>query len=140
MPASSARPAAWPGLLRGRKFRQDAAHPFRPEAAIGGEYERIFDICDRFYAIFGLTYRYRLGTRPEKFIGDVSTWDSAERILTDILEERTGGRYDLEPGDGAFSTDGVDVAERPAPIVAAPTTGASDTKTEPAAWDQAGAA
>ena len=103
------RSGALHGLLRVQKFQQDDAHIFLPEAEIGAEYRRIFDICDRFYSIFGLTYRYRLGTRPAKFIGDVSTWDSAERILTEILEERTGGDYDLEPGDGAFYGPKIDI-------------------------------
>lgn len=97
------------GLLRVQKFQQDDAHIFVRTEQIREEYERIFDICDRFYSIFGLAYRFRLGTRPEKFIGDVETWDTAEATLTDILDARTGGDYEREDGDGAFYGPKIDI-------------------------------
>jgi threonyl-tRNA synthetase len=97
------------GLLRVQKFQQDDAHIFvRPEQ-IRDEYERIFDICERFYSVFGLAYRFRLGTRPEKFIGDVETWDGAEATLQGILDARTGGDYEHEVGGGAFYGPKIDI-------------------------------
>ncbi|MDT0262458.1 threonine--tRNA ligase [Jatrophihabitans lederbergiae] len=97
------------GLLRVQAFRQDDAHIFLPEAEIGAEIQRIFDIADRFYGVFGLKYRLRLGTRPEKFIGDVATWDLAESTLRDVLEERAPGEYIVVEGDGAFYGPKIDI-------------------------------
>jgi threonyl-tRNA synthetase len=97
------------GLLRVQRFQQDDAHIFVRPAQIHDEYERIFDICERFYSIFGLSYRFRLGTRPEKFVGDPATWDEAEKTLTSILDARTGGDYEREDGGGAFYGPKIDI-------------------------------
>src|SRR3989344_3657655 len=42
------------GLLRVREFRQDDAHVFVTEEQIGEEYERIFEIVERFYSLMGM--------------------------------------------------------------------------------------
>ena len=99
------------GLLRTQHIQQDDAHIFVTEEQIAEEYRRIFDLADRFYRIFGLEYRLRLGTRPESFIGDVETWDRAEAELHGILSERTGGDdgYEVADGDGAFYGPKVDI-------------------------------
>jgi len=97
------------GLLRVQSFRQDDAHIFLPEREIGDEIGRIFDIADRFYGIFGLKYRLRLGTRPEKFIGDRETWNLAEGMLKDVLDRRTPAGYEILDGDGAFYGPKIDI-------------------------------
>jgi threonyl-tRNA synthetase len=97
------------GLLRVQSFRQDDAHIFLPAAEIGAEIGRIFDIADRFYGIFGLKYRLRLGTRPEKFIGDRETWDLAEGMLKEVLDARVEGGYEILEGDGAFYGPKIDI-------------------------------
>jgi threonyl-tRNA synthetase len=102
------------GLLRCQKFVQDDAHVFVTTDQIRDEYERIFDICDRFYKIFDLDYRLRLGTRPEGFLGEQETWDAAEATLKSILQERTDGDYDLEKGGGAFYGPKIDILMRDA--------------------------
>lgn len=96
------------GLLRVREFRQDDAHIFVPEEEIGAEYERIFEIVERFYSIFGMSYKFRLGTRPESFMGEVSTWDKAEAALKKILDN-SGKEYFILEGDGAFYGPKVDI-------------------------------
>ena len=58
------------GLLRVREFSQDDAHIFVSFDQIEKEYANIFKICEQFYAIFDLEYSFRLGTRPDKFMGD----------------------------------------------------------------------
>jgi threonyl-tRNA synthetase len=98
------------GLLRARRMQQDDAHIFISPDQIRDEYERIFEICDRFYGIFELNYSLRLGTRPDSFMGDVETWDAAEKELRAILEERMGpGRYAVEEGGGAFYGPKIDI-------------------------------
>lgn len=97
------------GLLRVQKFQQDDAHIFVRPDQIEAEYDRIFDICSRFYGIFGLEFSYRLGTRPEGYIGDVETWDRAEGTLERLLESRTDGKYSREDGGGAFYGPKIDI-------------------------------
>jgi threonyl-tRNA synthetase len=98
------------GLLRVRRMQQDDAHIFVTPDQIGDEYARIFEICDFYYSIFGLRYELRLGTRPDDYIGDLETWDRAERTLKTILDKRVGaGRYTVEEGDGAFYGPKIDI-------------------------------
>jgi threonyl-tRNA synthetase len=97
------------GLLRVQKFQQDDAHIFVTPDQIKDECEQIFDICDRFYGIFGLEYRFRLGTQPKSFLGDQEAWDEAVSTLTRILQERTGGNFEIEDGGGAFYGPKIDI-------------------------------
>jgi len=96
------------GLLRVREFRQDDAHIFLTEDQIGDEYRNIFEIVEKFYSIFGMTYTYRLGTRPESFMGDIETWNKAEVTLKSILDA-SGKTYTILEGDGAFYGPKVDI-------------------------------
>ncbi len=96
------------GLLRVREFRQDDAHCFVTEEQIGEEYEAIFEIVEKFYSIFGLKYSFRLGTRPEKFMGEAATWDKAEATLQEILK-KSGKEFTIAEKDGAFYGPKVDI-------------------------------
>lgn len=98
------------GLLRVQKFQQDDAHIFVSEDQIEEEYERIFALADLFYHVFGLTYKLRLGTRPESYVGDLATWEKAEWALKRILDEHVGpNNYLIAEGDGAFYGPKVDI-------------------------------
>jgi threonyl-tRNA synthetase len=97
------------GLLRVQKFQQDDAHIFIDPSQIDDEIQRIFDICDRFYGIFGLDFSYRLGTRPDSFIGDIETWNHAEDTLAAMLKDRTGAAFEQEDGGGAFYGPKIDI-------------------------------
>ena len=96
------------GLLRVREFRQDDAHVFVTEDQIGEEYEEIFKIVERFYSIFGMKYSFRIGTRPEKFMGEAKTWDKAEKTLENILK-KSNTNYEVAKGDGAFYGPKIDI-------------------------------
>lgn len=96
------------GLLRIREFRQDDAHIFIEEDQIKQAFEELFEITEKFYSIFGLEYRFRLGTRPEDFMGDPKLWDKAEGELKDILE-KSGKEYFVLEGDGAFYGPKIDI-------------------------------
>jgi len=96
------------GLFRVRMFSQDDSHNFITEDMIEEEYLSIFEIVERFYSIFGLEYSYRLGTRPDDFMGEKKTWDRAESILKNLLE-KSGKKYFIEEGDGAFYGPKVDI-------------------------------
>ena len=96
------------GLLRVREFRQDDAHCFVTEDQIGTEYEAIFEIVEKFYSLFNLTYSFRLGTRPESFMGEIATWDKAEETLKNILK-KNGHEFTIAEKDGAFYGPKVDI-------------------------------
>lgn len=96
------------GLFRVREFRQDDAHIFVSEDQIKEEYKRILEIVEKFYSIFHMKYSFRLGTRPEKFMGDRQTWDKAEKELKQILEE-SKREYSVEEEDGAFYGPKIDI-------------------------------
>jgi threonyl-tRNA synthetase len=63
-----------------------------------------------FYSIFDLKYSFRLGTRPEGYIGDLETWNKAEAVLRRILDKHFGpGNYTVAEGDGAFYGPKIDI-------------------------------
>ena len=96
------------GLLRAREFSQDDAHIFIEESQIKEEYRNIFEIVERFYSIFNLNYSFRLGTRPDKFMGDGKIWDKAEKELKEILVE-SKKPFNVLEGDGAFYGPKIDI-------------------------------
>lgn len=90
------------GLFRVRNFTQDDAHIFMTQDQIVHEIQELVRLFDYMYRIFDLDYYIELSTRPEdKYIGEIETWDRAEKALADALEEK-GIPYKLNPGDGAF--------------------------------------
>jgi threonyl-tRNA synthetase len=104
------RRGALHGLMRAQKFQQDDAHIFLTEEQIEAEFARIIALVRRFYAIFGLEYRFRLSTRPADSMGDPAVWDRAEAALHRILASAVGeGGYALGHGDGAFYGPKIDI-------------------------------
>ncbi len=89
------------GLTRVRQFSQDDAHCFVMESQIAEEVERLLRLVQRVYGDFGLAYAVKLSTRPEKFLGEVATWDHAEASLKQALEA-ANQPYTINAGDGAF--------------------------------------
>ncbi len=89
------------GLMRVRNFTQDDAHIFMTPDQIKDEIIGVMDLIDDFYSIFGFEYRIELSTRPEKFIGDVASWDIATDALKAALESK-GKDFVINEGDGAF--------------------------------------
>ena len=89
------------GLTRVRQFSQDDGHCFITEEQIGAEVAELIKLVQRVYGDFSLSYTAKLSTRPEKFLGDVPTWDHAEAALKQALE-RTAQPYTFDAGGGAF--------------------------------------
>ncbi len=96
------------GLTRVRQFSQDDAHCFITEDQIGEEVERLMRLVDRMYRDFGLDYAVELSTRPEKFLGELATWDHAESQLRGAIEA-SGTPYTVSEGDGSFYGPKIDV-------------------------------
>jgi threonyl-tRNA synthetase len=89
------------GLTRVRQFSQDDGHCFVMPEQIGDEVERLLRLIQRVYDDLGLSYDAKFSTRPDEFLGDIATWDSAEAQLRSALE-RAGMAYTLNAKDGAF--------------------------------------
>jgi len=90
------------GLFRVRAFTQDDAHIFMREDQITDEICNVILLYKMVYEVFGLNFNIELSTRPEdKYIGEISTWDNAEKALA-LACEKAGFEYKINPGDGAF--------------------------------------
>jgi len=68
------------GLTRVRRFQQDDAHIFCAPDQIKAEINNAITFMKDVYGIFGFEFELNLSTRPEKFLGDVATWDMAEAV------------------------------------------------------------
>lgn len=72
----------------------------------------MFDFLKCIYGLFGFPFKLELSTRPEKYLGDLETWDMAESKLKEALNEFTafgGGQWELNEGDGAFYGPKIDI-------------------------------
>ena len=59
--------------------------------------------------MFGFTFKLKLSTRPEKYLGDIKTWDYAEEQLRQALNRFKGSDWELNEGDGAFYGPKIDI-------------------------------
>ncbi|KAK3320065.1 hypothetical protein B0T19DRAFT_433757 [Cercophora scortea] len=102
------------GLTRVRRFQQDDAHIFCREDQVKTEVADLFDFMRGFYGMLGLEFKLKLSTRPEKFMGEIETWDRAEDRLREALNEfaasNGGVTWELNAGDGAFYGPKIDIA------------------------------
>jgi threonyl-tRNA synthetase len=96
------------GLFRTRQFRQDDAHVFVRAEDIKSEFDKLMQMVEEMYAPFDLTYRFRFGTRPEKFMGDAKDWDHAEAVLEEALKD-SKKEYAKVDGEGAFYGPKIDI-------------------------------
>lgn len=101
------------GLTRVRRFQQDDAHIFCREDQIEDEIVDLFDFLRAVYGLLGFTFKMKLSTRPEKFMGERETWDMAEAKLRSALDgfaSSPGGTpWELNEGDGAFYGPKIDI-------------------------------
>ena len=80
------------------------------QSQIEQELSNIFEMCDKFYKIFGIKYSVELSTMPENHVGDDVVWSSAETILKSILDDRFGNnKYKINEREGAFFGPRIDI-------------------------------
>ncbi|KAI8926328.1 hypothetical protein BC831DRAFT_456787 [Entophlyctis helioformis] len=96
------------GLTRVRRFQQDDAHIFCRLEQLGAEMDGCLDFLQHIYGIFGFTFKLKLSTRPEKYLGEIETWNKAEKLLGDALD-RFGFPWEVNEGDGAFYGPKIDI-------------------------------
>ncbi len=93
------------GLSRVRAFAQDDAHVFCRMKDTKEEFLKIWDIVEIFYKKFGFELKVRISkhdpNNPEKYLGDKDLWAFAEKILTEIAENKKVPTYE-GIGEAAF--------------------------------------
>ncbi|KAF7714972.1 Threonine--tRNA ligase, cytoplasmic [Penicillium ucsense] len=97
------------GLTRVRKFQQDDTHIFCEPHQIMSEIEGLFDFLQTIYGLFGFTFKLKLSTRPEKYLGDLETWNFAEDQLKKAMTKFKGNDWVIDEGDGAFYGPKIDI-------------------------------
>lgn len=90
------------GLTRVRSLAQDDAHVYCTPDQLDSELDHFIAMTREVYAAFGFErVEVTLQTRPEKFLGRVELWDTAETALRRVLEN-AGYAVTVLPGEGAF--------------------------------------
>ena len=69
----------------------------------------MFDFLSAIYGLFGFTFKLKLSTRPEKYLGDIETWNYAEAQLKAAMTRFKGNDWTLNEGDGAFYGPKIDI-------------------------------
>ncbi len=97
------------GLTRVRKFSQDDAHIFCTKEQAKQEILNLLDFVKVVYTkVFNFEFKLKLSTRPDKFMGDLKTWEFAEKVLGDALTS-SGLSYRIKPGEGTFYAPKIDI-------------------------------
>lgn len=90
------------GVMRVRGFVQDDAHILCTEEQIGPEVAKFCKLLKQVYHDFGFNdLVVKFSTMPEDHVGDLATWERAEKGLADACHE-AGLEYEIQPGEGAF--------------------------------------
>jgi threonyl-tRNA synthetase len=96
------------GLLRVQEVTQDDSHIFATEDQIKNEISTLLKMVKSYYKSMTLEPKFFLSTRPDDFMGEIKTWDKAEKELKETLEEE-GLDYQIKEKDGAFYGPKIDV-------------------------------
>lgn len=76
---------------------------------ITSEIEGLFDFLQSIYGLFGFTFKLKLSTRPEKYLGELETWNYAEEQLKAAMTKFKGDDWTIDEGDGAFYGPKIDI-------------------------------
>jgi threonyl-tRNA synthetase len=87
------------GMMRVRTFCQDDAHLFVRPDQIEDEINRVIELIDHIYQVFGFEYKIELSTRPEDSMGSEELWNQAEQSLQNVLDNHSID-YRINEGDG----------------------------------------
>ena len=90
------------GMTRVRGFTQDDSHIFCRPDQVKEEVRNILRLTKHLYETFGFyEYKAYLSTRPEKYLGKLSSWEFAQKALKEVLEEEKVP-FEIDEGGGAF--------------------------------------
>ncbi|MEQ7122987.1 threonine--tRNA ligase [Actinopolymorpha sp. B11F2] len=97
------------GLTRARGFTQDDAHIFCTPEQLQDELASLLAFTVGLLRDYGLTdFTADLSTRPEKYVGEIEQWNTAEAALEEALK-RADIPYAVAEGEGAFYAPKIDV-------------------------------
>ncbi len=93
------------GLTRVLSITQDDSHVFCRTTQVKEEFNKIWDIIDTLYSTFDFKLRVRLSFHEpdemDKYLGDKKIWESAEKSLREIAEERKANYFEAK-GEAAM--------------------------------------
>ena len=90
------------GIMRVRGFVQDDAHIICTEEQVASEVAKFCKLLKNVYHDFGFDdLVVKFSTMPEDHVGDLATWERAEKALADACHE-AGLEYEIQPREGAF--------------------------------------
>lgn len=90
------------GIMRVRGFVQDDGHIICTEDQVSSEVAKFCKLLKKVYHDFGFdNLVVKFSTMPEDHVGDLATWERAEKALSDACHE-AGLEYEIQPGEGAF--------------------------------------
>ncbi|MBI3379201.1 threonine--tRNA ligase [Candidatus Gottesmanbacteria bacterium] len=94
------------GLFRVRSVTQDDSHWFIPHNLIPSEIDHAIKLTKQIYEDFGLSkFHARISIRdkknPDKYLGELKVWESAEKELAKAVSEKNIP-YSLGEGEAAF--------------------------------------
>ncbi|HLJ83642.1 MAG TPA: threonine--tRNA ligase [Candidatus Eremiobacteraceae bacterium] len=97
------------GLLRVRGITQDDAHLFCTPEQLQQEFENTADAALTVLNAFKFEkYRFSIGTRPDKAIGEPEVWERATNAIKRACDN-VGLAYEIEEGGGAFYGPKLDI-------------------------------
>jgi threonyl-tRNA synthetase len=91
------------GTMRVRGFVQDDAHILCTDEQIGAEVAKFCHLLKDVYKDFGFDKNLlvKFSTMPDDHVGDLATWEHAEKSLADACHA-AGLEYEIQPKEGAF--------------------------------------
>jgi threonyl-tRNA synthetase len=102
------------GLTRVRGFTQDDAHIYCTPLQLQDELSSLLEFVLGLLRDYGLTeFEAELSTRPDKYVGTLEEWNTAEAALEEALR-RAGLPYRIGEGEGTFYAPKIDVHVRDA--------------------------
>lgn len=96
------------GLFRVRSITQDDAHIFLREDQVEAEIIILVKMIKEYFSTFKIEPVFYLSTRPDDFMGEVKTWDKAEKNLANALKKEKI-KYEIKEKDGAFYGPKIDL-------------------------------
>jgi threonyl-tRNA synthetase len=101
------------GLTRVRHFIQDDGHIYVRPDQIESEIDALLGEVATVYGWFDLPVELVFSTKPAKALGDPKLWEKAEAMIESALK-RSGAKWRLNAGDGAFYAPKIDIIVRDA--------------------------
>ncbi|EKD57061.1 MAG: hypothetical protein ACD_58C00010G0007 [uncultured bacterium] len=96
------------GLFRVRHITQDDSHVFLTEDQVEKEIGTLIKMAKEYYKIFNIKPIFYLSTMPEDHMGEVETWQKAEKDLENALLKQKVD-YKIKEADGAFYGPKIDI-------------------------------